>query len=54
MHGHGHCKIASAVAGLRTEFGNRFTDFKSNEKSMNFFSTPFSVPTKDVTGNMQM
>jgi 17beta-estradiol 17-dehydrogenase/3beta-hydroxysteroid 3-dehydrogenase/mitotic-spindle organizing protein 1 len=47
-------KYASAVADLRTELSNSFTDFKSNKKSMHFFSTPFSVPTNDVPGNMQM
>jgi hypothetical protein len=46
-------KYVSAVADLRTNFSNRFTDLKSNEKLMNFFSTPFSV-TIDVPGNMQM
>jgi hypothetical protein len=47
-------KYASAVADLRTEFSNRLTYFKSNEKSMNLFSAPFSVPVDDVPGNMQM
>lgn len=47
-------KQASAIADLRTELRNRFTDFKSNEKSMNLFSTTFTVLIDDVPGNMEM
>jgi hypothetical protein len=47
-------KQASAVADLRTELRNRFTDFRSNEKSMNLFSATFIVLTDDVPGNMKM
>ena len=44
-------KQASAVADLRTELRNRFTDFKSNE---NLFPTIFIVLIDDVPGNMEM
>jgi hypothetical protein len=47
-------KQASAVADLRTELRNRFKDFKSNEKSMNLFSTTFIVFIDDASGNMEM
>jgi hypothetical protein len=42
---------ASAAADLRTEFSNRFTDFKLNENPINLFSTPFSVPIEYANGN---
>jgi hypothetical protein len=45
-------KYSSAVADLRTELSNKFTDFKSNEKSMNLLFTPFTVSIDDVPGNM--
>jgi hypothetical protein len=45
---------ASAVANLRTELRNRFTDFISNEKSKNLFSTAFIVLTDDAPGNIEM
>jgi hypothetical protein len=47
-------KQASAVADLRTELRNRFTDFKSNEKSMILLSTTLIVLIDDVPGNMEM
>jgi len=47
-------KQASSVADLRTELRNRFTDFKSNEKSMNLFSTTFVIFIDDAPGNMEM
>lgn len=47
-------KQTSAVAALRTELRNRFTDFRSNEKSMNLFSTTFIVFIDDASGNMEI
>jgi hypothetical protein len=47
-------KSASSVADLRTELRNRFIDIKSNEKSVNLFSTTFPVLIDDVPGNMEM
>lgn len=47
-------KSASSVADLRTELRNRFIDIKSNEKSVNLFSTIFPVLIDDVPGNMEM
>ena len=43
---------ASAVADLRTEIGNKCTDFTSNDKSMNQFSATFSAAIYGAPGNM--
>ena len=38
-----HCEIYFSSCWSKAKFTNMFLDFKSNKKSMNLFSNPFSV-----------
>lgn len=51
---HNNEKYSEALSILRSDFSNRFQDFRSNEKLLKLFSTPFSVDVEDAHSNMQM
>ena len=47
-------EYATKLAALRIEFEERFSDFRSQQSSLDLFSMPFSVNAADMAGSVQM
>lgn len=47
-------KYAALISSLKTEFDNRFQDFKSQKNLLSVFATPFSVEIHSLPDDLQM
>lgn len=47
-------KYKDAIVALRSDFNNKFQDFKTNEHLFRIFSTPFSADVEKAPSKMQM
>jgi hypothetical protein len=47
-------QYVAAISQLKTEFQERFQDFRAQERTLNVVTNPFPVNVRETPGDLQM